>query len=261
MTDILTTEIADGIATVTLNRPEKKNAMSLEMFEALTAAGEALANSEARAAILTGAGGAFCAGLDLQAMQGFAAQMDRIRAQLAAPLDGGANWFQRPTRVWQELPIPVIAAIEGPCLGAGIQLALAADFRVVAPDARLSIREAKWGLIPDMGITTTLPKLMRADQAKELMMTGRMLTGAEAAGLGLVTRLATNPLVEARTLAGALLGTSPDALAGSKRLVEEAWGGDLALEAALQAEIIGGANQIEAVMAAMQKRAPNFRKG
>ncbi len=159
--------------------------------------------------------------------------------------------------------MPVIAAIEGVCLGGGLQLALAADFRIARADARLSIMEAKWGMIPDMGITQSLPKLMRADQAKELMMTARMLSGTEALELGLVTRLADDPMHAARDLAQAFAAKSPDAIAGIKRLVDRTWslpeGEGLAIEAALQAPIIGAPNQIEAVMANLQKRAPRFR--
>ena len=254
---------ADGIATVTLNRPDKKNAMSLEMFDALSAAGRDLDRPDIRAVILTGAGDAFCAGIDLSAMQSFLPRIDQVRTDLQTFDDSGANWFQRPTRVWQQLPVPVIAAIDGVCLGAGLQLALAADFRIAAPSSRLSIMEAKWGLIPDMGITTTLPALLRADLAKELMMSARILDAPEALSLGLLTRLSDAPLEDALTLARNLAGKSPDALSGIKTLVDEGWNGPssrtLALEARLQADIIGGVNQIEAVMSAMQKRPPKFK--
>ena len=158
--------------------------------------------------------------------------------------------------------MPVIAAIEGVCLGGGMQLALAADLRIARPDARLAVLEAKWGMIPDMGISQNLPKLMPADKAKELMMTARMVSGEEAAAIGLVTRLADDPMAAARALAEEIKGRSPEAVAGVKRLVEETWtmapGEGLAVEAAIQAPIIGAPNQIEAVMANLQKRAPKF---
>ena len=252
-----------GIAIVTLNRPEKKNAMSLEMFEALTEMGESLNRPGIRAVVLTGAGDSFCAGIDLNAMQSFLPKIEEIRTELVTPLKDGANWFQRPTRVWQALPVPVIAAIEGVCFGAGLQLALAADFRIAAPSARLSIMEAKWGLIPDMGLTTTLPKLMRADLAKELMMTARIMEADEAQSHGLFTRISDQPLTDALALASDLLGKSPDALSGIKALVETAWSGaaedTLAVEGQLQSKIIGQPNQIEAVVSAMQKRDPVFK--
>ena len=122
----------------------------------------------------------------------------------------------------QDLPVPVIAAIEGVAYGAAMQLALAADFRLAAPDARLSIREAKWGLIPDMGISQSLPRLMRADHAKELIMTGRVVTAEEAAALGLVTRVVAEPVAAARAMAAALVARSPDALAAASHIAA-AW--------------------------------------
>jgi len=261
---ILNVETTDRIATVTLNRPDKKNALSLEMFEALTQAGEALAqDGDLRAVILTGAGDSFCAGLDLTAMQSLAPRLTEVRQQLVTPASGGANWFQRPCRVWQELDVPVIAAIEGHCLGGGLQLALAADFRFAAPNATFSIMEAKWGLIPDMGITTNLPALMRADQAKELMMTARVLNADQAGEYGLITRLCADPKAEALEFAHSLMQKSPDAISGIKRLVEQCWNGDphstLKLEAEIQAGIMGHPNQIEAVVANIQKRAPKFK--
>ena len=207
---IVTTEIEGGIATVTLNRPEKKNAMNCEMLEALPEAASAL--SAERAVILTGYGA-------------------------------------------------IATAVAAVCLGAGFQLALGADFRIAHPEAKLSIMEARWGLIPDMGITQSLPKLMRADQAKMLMMTARSFSGVDAAEMGLVTEVSETPLARARALAELLAHQSPDALAGAKRLTEEGWGGGraaLALEAELQAALLGSPNQIEAVMANMQKRAPKF---
>ena len=122
--------------------------------------------------------------------------------------------------------------------------------------------ESKWGLIPDMGLTQNLPKLVRADQAKELMMTARILDATEAFQMGLVTRLADDPLAAARAFAAELATRSPDVLRDCKRLVEETWsaapGEGLKLEAALQAKIIGSANQIEAVMANVQKRPAKF---
>jgi enoyl-CoA hydratase/carnithine racemase len=264
MSDSLTVEIANGIAEVRLNRPERKNALTLDLFEALAAAGERLKTEPGlRAVILSGAGGDFCAGLDLGVMTAMAGRLDEMRARLLTPLaDGHANWFQRPCTVWMDLDVPVIAAISGVCLGGGLQLALAADVRIARGDARLSIMEAKWGLIPDMGITQSLPRLMRADQAKDLMMTARMVSGDEALDVGLVTRLADDPLDAARALAREISGRSPDAVAGIKRLVDQAWtlppGEGLRLEARLQDPILGGANQIEAVMANLQKRPPKF---
>ena len=266
MSEIVLVENAEGpVAEVRLNRPEKKNAWTLEMFDALSAAAGTLAAEPGlRAVVISGAGGCFSAGLDFSVFQEFATKLEAIKDEMRNPPEGQlTNRFQEPVVCWQRLAVPVIAAIEGVCFGAGMQLALAADFRVAAPDARFSIMESKWGLIPDMGITQSLPKLMRADQAKDLIMTARVLQADEALGLGLITRIADDPVAEAQAFATELAARSPDAVRGAKHLVEEGWGlgprEALALEAALQAELMGSANQIEAVMANMQKRVAKFR--
>ena len=257
-------EIKDHVAEVRLNRPEKKNALDQTFFEELAAAGEDLqGNSDIRAVVMYGNGGCFCAGIDTSALMQFAADIDKMRSELATvPDHGRGNRFQRPTVAWQELKVPVIAAVEGVAFGGGIQIALAADFRVMAPDARMSIMEARWGIIPDMGITQSLPQLMRADQAKELIMTGRIIGADEALSLGLTTWVDPDPIARARTLAAELAAKSPDAVRGSKALVDQVWGAGtdyLALEGALQSKIIGYPNQMETVMAQMQKRPASYK--
>ncbi len=263
MTQTLKTDITDQIATVTLNRPEKKNAMSMVMMDELTETGRTLAaNKDVRVVIITGADNSFCSGIDLADLMAGAAKMDELRDSILNPPAGEtSNRFQAPTTIWSTLDVPVIAALNGVVYGAGAQLALGTDFRIAAPDTKFSIMEAKWGLIPDMGISQSLPKLMRADQAMELIMTGRVLEATEAQSLGLLTRIADDPLAEAIAMAELLKTKSPDALKGSKKLVNGTWGcgeASLKLEAELQAAIMGQANQMEMVMATMQKRAPNF---
>ncbi|KPQ08207.1 MAG: Enoyl-CoA hydratase/carnithine racemase [Rhodobacteraceae bacterium HLUCCA12] len=262
--DRLDITIADGIAEVALARPDKINAMDEAMFDALSTAGTTLAETEGlRAVILHGQGKGFCAGIDTALLMSFASRIEDLRAEIVTPPPGrAANRFQHPCTVWADLPVPVIAALHGPVFGAGLQLALGADIRLAAPETRLSIMEARWGLIPDMGLTRLLPGVMRADHALELMLSARVIAADEAARLGLVTRLADDPLTEARALARAIAQRNPDAARGAKALVRQCWPGDdsgLALEARLQAAIIGSANQIEAVMAEMQKRPPRFR--
>ncbi|WP_334192959.1 crotonase/enoyl-CoA hydratase family protein [Pararhodobacter sp.] len=254
----------DGIAEVTLTRPDKLNAFDLAMFDALSAAGDRLAGEPGlRAVVMRGEGRAFCAGIDIATLGAFASDLDRLRQEIVSPPGGrAANRFQHPCTVWADLPVPVIAAVQGVCFGAGMQLALGADIRIAAPDAQFSIMESRWGLIPDMGLTKLLPPLMRADQALELILTARQVPAPEAQALGLVTRLADDPLEAARDTARAIAARSPEAARGAKALVRAAWpGGDahLALEARLQAAIIGSENQMEAVAAGMQKRAPRFR--
>jgi enoyl-CoA hydratase/carnithine racemase len=261
--DRLTVTLAEGVAEVALDRPDKINAMDEAMFDALSATGRELADTEGlRAVILHGRGRGFCAGIDTALLLSFADRIDELRNDIVTPLPGGAaNRFQHPCTVWADLPVPVIAALHGPVYGAGLQLALGADIRLAAPDAQLSVMEGKWGLIPDMGITRLLPGVMRADQALELMLTARVLAAAEAAEMGLVTRIADNPLDAARALARLIAGRNPAAARGMKALVRSAWPGDerhLALEARLQAAIIGTPDQIEAASAALQNRRPRF---
>jgi enoyl-CoA hydratase/carnithine racemase len=182
---------------------------------------------------------------------------------LTAPLRGEVpNRFQRVAYDWIALPMPVIAAVHGNCFGGGLQIALGADARICTPDARLSVMEIRWGLIPDMSITRTLPRLVGIDVAKELTYTGRIISGEEADRLGLVTRLDADPLAAARRLAEEIASRSPDAVRRAKRLFDGAWTApapeSLALEAQLQGELIGSANQLEAVRAGMAREPANF---
>jgi enoyl-CoA hydratase/carnithine racemase len=253
-------EVSDHVAMVTLSRPEKHNALDLAMFEGITEAAERVRSEPGvRAVVLHGDGPSFCSGLDLASVmsEGLDGLIARVRG------DGGnPNWAQRPAYEWIRLPVPVIAAIHGNCLGGGLQIALAADVRFATPDARLSVMEARWGLVPDMSITRTLPRLVGIDVAKELTFTARVLSGSEAHELGLVTHLADDPLAAAHSLATEIAGRSPEAVRAAKRLFDESWTGTpeqtLALEAELQVGLIGSPNQLEAVRAGMTKEPPDF---
>lgn len=264
MAERVITNIKGHVAEVFLNRPEKMNALDPLMFSAITEAGEALkSNPDVSVVILSAEGDHFCAGIDTSTFGDLVARIDQVRHDLVNPAAGEvANSFQKPSHVWQELDVPVIAAVKGTCFGGGAQIALSADFRFAAPDLRFSVMEARWGLIPDMGITQSLPKLLRADQAKDLMMTARIMDAEESLSLGLVTRLAEDPLQAARDYAQELLRRSPEVLTGAKKLVDQTWtaapGDGLKLEAELQSRIIGFPNQVEAVMSTMQKRPPNY---
>ncbi|HRJ69250.1 MAG TPA: crotonase/enoyl-CoA hydratase family protein [Beijerinckiaceae bacterium] len=257
--------ITDHVAEVALARPEKMNALDPAMFEAIAAAGEGLkSNPDVRAVVLHGRGPSFCAGLDFQSFMTMGADAATIEARLFTLASGEvANMFQKPSHVWQELEVPVIAALNGVAYGGGCQIALGADIRIAGPDARLSVMEIKWGLVPDMGITQSIRRLVRVDVAKELVLTGRVVGAEEARDLGLVTRIAADPLAAARELAREIAGKSPDATRRIKKLLDTAWyaapAEGLRLEARLQHEVIGKPNQIEAVRANFEKRAPNFR--
>jgi enoyl-CoA hydratase/carnithine racemase len=264
MTERVTVTIENGVADVRLNRPEKLNAIDRAMFEALVATGERLAEDRSvRAVVLSGEGRGFCAGLDFASFMAMAGEREPGATLLdRSSADSPANFAQRAAWVWTEVPVPVIAAVHGVAFGGGLQIALGADLRIVAPDAKLSVMEVKWGLIPDMSGTQTLRRLVPLDVAKELTWTGRVLTGVEAKELGLATRLSERPLDDALALAREIAGKSPDAIRAGKRLLQEAWqvpvAEGLRLEEDLQRKLIGRPNQVEAVKANLEKREPKF---
>jgi enoyl-CoA hydratase/carnithine racemase len=253
-------EVADHVAVVTLTRPDKHNALDVPMFEGILAAAEQVGSEPGvRAVVLHGDGPSFCSGLDIMGMLSSGEGMDG----LTDPLKGEVpNRFQRAAHDWITVPVPVICAIHGNCFGGGLQIALGADIRIATADAKLSVMEIKWGLIPDMSMTRTLPRLVRIDVAKELTYTGRVLSGTEAAELGLVTLVTDEPLAAAKELAAEIASRSPDAIRGAKRLFDESWTGSahdtLSLEAATQLALIGSPNQLEAVRAGFAKEPAAF---
>ncbi|HTX45593.1 MAG TPA: crotonase/enoyl-CoA hydratase family protein [Solirubrobacteraceae bacterium] len=252
--------VDDHLAVVTLTRPDKHNALDIAMFDAIIAAAARLRDEPGvRAVVLHGDGPSFCSGLDVASIMSAQANGDGGFDRLT---DEAPNWFQRTAYDWVRVPVPVIAAIHGVCYGGGLQIALGADIRIATPDARLSVMEIKWGLIPDMSITRTLPRLVGIDVAKELTYTGRVFSGTEADSLGVVTRVAEDPVGEAMSLAREIAAKSPDAIRGAKRLFDESWNGSpaetLALEAQLQRELIGSPNQLAAVTAGFTKEPAAF---
>lgn len=261
MNDRLNISMDGNVALVTLNRPEKYNALDMPMFEAFGEAADSLAREpKVRAVVLHGAGGNFCAGIDVAVL----ADPDvKIDATLLAPVaPSAANLFQRAAYAWRELPMPVICALHGITFGGGLQIALGADLRYAAVDTRFSIMETKWGLIPDMAISTTLRGIIRADQLKELAWSGRVFDATEALQLGIVTGVHDDPLAAAREVARDCAARSPEAIRGIKQLVNESWllteADSLALEAKLQLGVLGSPNQAEAVLANLEKRQPKF---
>lgn len=258
----VTVEVAEHIARVTLNRPDKHNALDRSMFEALIEAGEALATDRSlRAVILSGAGENFCAGIDLSV---FSAGGGRVfgAADMAPRAGSGANLFQDAALVWRRLPVPVIAAVRGVAFGAGLQVALGADLRLAAADSRWSIMEVRWGIVPDMGITVTSRGLLAPDRLKRLAYTGAVIDGLEAQALGLVSEIHEQPVDAATTLARELAKRSPDALRAMKSLFDGALSEQdmrgLRREATFQAALIGSPNQLEAVSANRDGRAAQF---
>lgn len=262
MTDRVNINVDGHVGRVTLNRPQRHNALDLAMFEALIDAGEDLARRrDVRAVVLHGDGPSFCSGLDYAAVM---AEGEAATAWLmgTAENQGATNRAQAATLVWRNLPVPVVAALHGAVFGGGLQLAAAADIRIAAADAHLSIMESKYGLVPDMGITTAYANQVPLDTLKELTFTGRIVDGIQAHTLGLVSRVADDPLAAADELAGEIAARSPDAVRAAKSLFDNAWarGRDdgLRLEASLQRRMFACANQSEAVAAAQEKREPEF---
>lgn len=238
--------LRDGdVAQVLMVRGDKHNGMDWAMLQALRSAAKTLAKDKTlRGIVLRGDGPSFCAGLDFGSISKTPARLLQGFVLRGGP---GANLFQDVCLRWRRIGVPVVAVIHGNCFGAGLQLALGCDFRIATPDARLSILESKWGLIPDMGLTVTLPELMPVDQAKRLTMTGRMLSGSEAAGLNLVTQLSEQPLAEAQALLAEIATRSPDVAAATKRLFDKSWlagaRSALAWERRVQRRLLGSRNQ------------------
>jgi len=250
----------DGfIAHVQLNRPDKHNGIDIGLVEGLIDAGRSLMDDGSlRAVVLSGRGPSFCAGLDVQA---FMAAPESARQFLVRGDESPANAAQRVAWIWRELPIPVIGALHGAVYGGGLQIALGADLRLVHPEARLSIMEIKWGLIPDMGLTRTARGLVRTDVLRELTWTGRIVSGQEAVSLGLATQVSEQPLVDAMSLARDIANRNPHAIRAAKQLFEQTPDSTreaFELETRLQERLLGSPNQLEAAMAQLQKRTPDF---
>ena len=265
MSEFIKFKIKNNIATIKINRTKKKNALTLEMLERLSDIGESLKSEKNLLCVLImGNDGIFCSGIDVTNFASLANNKTLLNSLMDPLEELPYNKMQKPCIVWQELAVPVIAILEGPVFGAGLQLALGADIRISAPTAKFSIMETKWGLIPDMGITQTLPKLMNYDQALLATLTSTLITAKKAYELGLITICTENPYQKGTELAEKFGSKSPDALRAAKTLYREAWkeanADNLQLEASLQTQLIGSSNQMEAVFANMEKRRPNFSK-
>ncbi|WP_370247045.1 crotonase/enoyl-CoA hydratase family protein [Nocardioides sp.] len=256
----VTCTIEDGIAQVRLDRPEKLNALTLQILDDLAATARTLRRDKhLRAVVLAGEGDAFCAGLDFGSVL---KQPRRIVTSFVPNPLRGTNRFQEACWAWRRLPVPVIAAVHGHCLGGGLQIAMAADFRIATPDSQWSVLEAKWGIIPDMTGIRSLAQQVGLDTAKRLTMTAEVLSGKEARDLGLVTELDADPVAAALRFAEQLKGRSPDQLAAAKRLFEDTWTASarrtFARERIEQAWLLFGANTKAARAAAFSKQTPEY---
>jgi enoyl-CoA hydratase/carnithine racemase len=267
MEERVSISVSEGVADVRLVRADKMNALDQAMFEALVAATDRLSKDKSvRVVVLSGEGRAFCAGLD---MGRFAAMKEKggngipggENRDLTARTHGQANFPQAAVWGWRQLPVPVIAAIHGVAFGGGFQLALGADMRFLSSDARMSVMEIKWGLVPDMAGTPILASLVRDDILRDLTYTGRIFSAQEAMSYGLATRICDDPRAAALEVACEIAGKSPDAIRAAKRLLNNLSvdpGPALLAESVEQQKLIGSANQTEAVRANLEKRAPKF---
>ena len=258
--------ISDGVADVRLIRADKMNALDEAMFSALRDTGDRLCQEPGlRAVVISGEGRAFCAGLDMgrfASMAQAAGNNMSAEMRLGPRTHGLSNSSQHAVMVWQQVPVPVIAAIHGVALGGGFQLALGADIRLVTADVKMAILEIKWGLVPDMGGILLMQSLARGDVIRELTYTGRLFSGAEAVSYGLATRVCADPYQEALALAHNIAQKSPHAIRANKRLLKVGETGTpaqiLQAESDEQIAVMGGPNQIEAVRAGIEKRSPKF---
>jgi len=249
----------DGVAQVRLIRADKMNALDADMFDRLIEAGQALQGMKGmRAVVLSGEGRAFCAGLDL-------ASFGRTRGDeppLTERTFGNSNRAQQVAMQWRKLPVPVIAAVHGVCFGGGLQIASGADVRVIAPDTRLAVMEMRWGLVPDMGGIALWRGVVRDDVLRELTYTNREFSGAEALTLGLATYVDEDPLARAVEIARTIADRNPHAMRGAKRLMNamaDKPTADLLMEESIeQHQLLGSRNQMEAVLAGMEKRQAKY---
>lgn len=267
MEERVSISISEGVADVRLVRADKMNALDQAMFEALVAATDRLSKEKGvRVVVLSGEGRAFCAGLD---MGRFAAMKEKggngipggENRDLTKRTHGQANFPQQAVWGWRQLPVPVIAAVHGVAFGGGFQLSLGADMRFLSGDARMSVMEIKWGLIPDMAGTPILASLVRDDILRDLTYTGRIFSAQEAMTYGLATRICDDPRASALEVAREIAGKSPDAIRAAKRLLNNLSvdpGPALLAESVEQQKLIGSANQTEAVRSNLEKRAAKY---
>lgn len=258
----VTTTFENHIAFVTLTRPDKMNALDHDMIDAIIAAGQEVAASDARVVVLSGEGKAFCAGIDIT---GLSAMIGKDPAELVMPRthgEGTTNQWQEVAMIWARLDIPVIAALHGAVYGAGLQIALGADIRIAAPDTKLAVMEMKWGIVPDMGGMVLLPRLVRDDVIRRLTYTAQPIEAAQAERWGLVTELAEDPLAAATTLATTISGKSPTAIKAAKRLITYAQTAPakdvLDAESREQVALLGKPHQMEVIAAEFGKRPAKF---
>ena len=260
--------IEDHVAHIQFNRPESHNSIESTLMNGMLDVASSMMNpGKVRAIVLSGKGRSFCAGLDMGAFAEMSSgdlSGDREDVQQAMEdiSPGGANRAQQLGWLWQEIPIPVIAAVHGAVLGAGLNIALGADIRVAHPEAKMGFVEITWGLLPDMSASQSLRHLTTLDRMKELVMTGRKFNGAQALQYGLVTELSDTPVDDALAMARNIAAHNPEAVRAAKQLLNNAGVVDiasgLAEEASVTRGLLGSPMQLEAVTAKLEGRPARF---
>jgi len=267
--DRIKLSIDNHIAHVQFARPDKMNALDSKMFDAIPMVGELLRTDPSiRVVVLSGEGDNFCAGLD---KSNFAAVLEDAEqgadkpalSKLAERTHGIANMFQYAVWMWRELPMPVIAAINGVAVGGGLQIALGADMRFAESSCRFSILELKWGIVPDMSSTQIMRHLIPDDVIRELTYTARIFGAQEAREWGFITNIVDDPIAHAMQVAREIADKNPHAIRAAKRIIDTAnyqtAEQGLLMESQEQDKLMGTPNQIEAIMAELQKRPPDFK--
>lgn len=254
--DYKTIQVAyDGsVATITLNRPEKRNAISFDLIDDLLRALDGVAKSDAIVLILTGAGKAFCSGMDL----------DNLKLLLGRTPEQNLQDSQTMVQLFRslyEFPKVTIAAVNGAAIAGGTGLALLCDFTLAAPEAKFGYTEVKIGFVPAI-VSTFLLRQVGEKQARDLLLTGRIFDAEEALQLGLINKVvpAENLLGDARDLAGALMQNSPSSLRATKKLLNDHARADLdsQIDAAVRenAAIRSTADFREGISSFLEKRKP-----
>lgn len=257
MADVVSYEVREAVAHITIERPEVRNAMSMEVFDQLgVCARRARDDDEVGAVLLAGRGGVFSSGIDVSVLS-----QDGSDGLGSGP--EAITRIQESFTAYEDIDKPTVAAVQGYCFGAGIQLAAACHLRAVAPDAQLAVMEARWALIPDLGGTWRLPRLVGLGRATELTLSARRVDAEEALAIGLAElRLdPADPLEDAHELARRL-AAGPGAVRRAPRLLRENLGRDrdaaLGAEAQAQLACLQGPDFAEAVAAGMEGRTPRF---
>jgi enoyl-CoA hydratase/carnithine racemase len=256
---LLVTEDRGGVRHLVLNRPDKRNALNGELIGELGAAIEdAAADSDVRVVVVRGAGAMFSSGMDMNDLRELSEHPERLRA------------YRRPLLAWwnllEEMPKPTICQIHGAALGGAFELALACDFRTMAEDAVAGIMEVRVGLLPDVGGCSRLPAVVGLGNAKELIMTGKVIDGREAHRIGFANRIAPAGALDEATdaFAGELLACAPTAVGLAKRVIDAAAKPALALtleqEVAAQERLAASEDFAEGARAFFEKRDPQFSR-